>query len=693
MTIPFRIESDFSPTGDQPEAIKGLVQGVVDGRREQVLLGATGTGKTFTMANVIEQTKRPALVISHNKTLAAQLFEELRELFPDNAVGYFVSYYDYYQPEAYIPQRDIYIEKDASRNDDLDRLRLSATSNLLSRQDVIIVSSVSCLFGLGSPVTYGDRVIPLRIGQDFDRRELLLRLTDMQYKRNEIEFARGQFRLRGEVLDVYPAYEQFAIRVEFFGDTIERIEFINPVTGEILAQEQEAFLFPAVHYVLPEDQLDEAVQSIRDEATRRCAQLKKEGKLLESQRLMARTRYDIEMLQEVGYCPGVENYARHLEGRPAGSRPSTLLDYFAHVPGLPPREWTVFIDESHVTIPQIRAMYNGDRARKQVLVDHGFRLPSAMDNRPLTFDEFLDIVPSTVYVSATPNEWELERAEGVIVEQIIRPTGLLDPQIEVRPAAEQVPDLLKECRLRIKQEERVLVTVLTKRLAEELTSWLDEQGLRVRFLHSDIDTLDRIEILRDLRSGNFDVLVGVNLLREGLDLPEVSLVSVLDADQAGFLRSETSLIQTIGRAARHVNAKVILYGDTVTAQMQGAIDETSRRRAIQSAYNEANDITPRSIQKAIRRGIDLELKARRTAREAIHDEGGDTTFDHDELMERYEQEMLEAADSLEFERAAELRDRIADLEAGGQGEARPTKKQRPGQARSRSGTSRGRGRK
>ncbi|MDG2292137.1 MAG: excinuclease ABC subunit UvrB, partial [Phycisphaerales bacterium] len=501
MTIPFRIESDFSPTGDQPEAIKGLVQGVVDGRREQVLLGATGTGKTFTMANVIEQTKRPALVISHNKTLAAQLFEELRELFPDNAVSYFVSYYDYYQPEAYIPQRDIYIEKDASRNDDLDRLRLSATSNLLSRQDVIIVSSVSCLFGLGSPVTYGERVIPLRIGQDFDRRELLLRLTDMQYKRNEIEFARGQFRLRGEVLDVYPAYEQFAIRVEFFGDTIERIEFINPVTGEILAQEQEAFLFPAVHYVLPDDQLDEAVQSIRDEATRRCAQLKKEGKLLESQRLMARTRYDIEMLQEVGYCPGVENYARHLEGRPSGSRPSTLLDYFAHVPGLPPRDWTVFIDESHVTIPQIRAMYNGDRARKQVLVDHGFRLPSAMDNRPLTFDEFLDIVPSTVYVSATPNEWELERAEGVIVEQIIRPTGLLDPQIEVRPAAEQVPDLLKECRLRIKQEERVLVTVLTKRLAEELTSWLDDQGLRVRFLHSDIDTLDRIEILRDLRSG------------------------------------------------------------------------------------------------------------------------------------------------------------------------------------------------
>jgi excinuclease ABC subunit B len=693
MTIPFRIESEYAPTGDQPEAIRGLVQGVEENRRDQVLLGATGTGKTFTMANVIEQTNRPALIISHNKTLAAQLFEEMRELFPDNAVSYFVSYYDYYQPEAYIPQRDIYIEKDASRNDDLDRLRLSATSNLLSRQDVIIVSSVSCLFGLGSPVTYGDRVIPLRVGQDYDRRELLIRLTDMQYKRNEIEFTRGQFRLRGEVLDVYPAYEQFAIRVEFFGDTIERIEFINPLTGEILAQEQEAFLFPAVHYVLPEDQLEDAVQSIRDEATGRCAQLKKEGKLLESQRLMARTRYDIEMLQEVGYCPGIENYARHLEGRPPGSRPSTLLDYFSHVPGLPPRDWTVFIDESHVTLPQIRAMYNGDRARKQVLVDHGFRLPSAMDNRPLTFDEFLDIVPNTVYVSATPNAWELERAEGVIVEQIIRPTGLLDPQIEVRPASEQVPDLLNQCRLRIALQERVLVTVLTKRLAEELTGWLDQQGIRVRFLHSDIDTLDRIEILRELRSGTFDVLVGVNLLREGLDLPEVSLVCVLDADQAGFLRSETSLVQTIGRAARHVNATVILYGDTITSQMQGAIDETARRRAIQAAYNEAHNITPRSIQKAIRNGIDLELKARRTAREAIHADGNEDTYAQEELMERYEQDMLEAADNLEFERAAELRDRIADLKAGGQGEARPTKKQRPGQARSRSGTSRGRGRK
>ena len=686
MTVPFRIQSPFTPTGDQPQAIAALQQGLQRSDRHQVLLGATGTGKTFTMANVIERTARPALVISHNKTLAAQLFEELRELFPDNAVSYFVSYYDYYQPEAYIPQRDIYIEKDASRNDDLDRLRLAATSNLLSRQDVIVVSSVSCLFGLGSPVNYGDRVIPLVVGQDMDRRELLLRLTDMQYNRNEIEFTRGQFRLRGEVLEVYPAYEQFAIRVEFFGDTIERIELIHPTTGEILAEEQKAFLFPAVHYVLPEDQLTDAVQSIRDEATRRCAQLKKEGKLLESQRLMARTRYDLEMLQEVGYCPGIENYARHLEGRPAGSRPSTLLDYFSHVPGLQPNEWTVFIDESHVTIPQIRAMYNGDRARKQVLVDHGFRLPSAMDNRPLTFDEFLDIVPSTIHVSATPGPWELEQSGGAVVEQIIRPTGLLDPEIDVRPARDQVPDLLRECRDRIERGERVLVTVLTKRLAEELTSWLDDQSIKVRFLHSDIQTLDRIEILRDLRTGSFDVLVGVNLLREGLDLPEVSLVCILDADQTGFLRSETSLVQTIGRAARHVDAKVILYGDSVTPQMQAAIDETARRRTVQAAYNEEHGITPRTIEKAIRLGIDRELKAHRTAREAIHSGASASETDRDELRERYEQEMLEAADNMEFERAAELRDRIKDLDEGGDGDGRTYKKHRPGQARSRSGS-------
>ena len=685
MTGSFELVSPYEPTGDQPGAIDALVKGLEQGAGNQVLLGATGTGKTFTMANVIARTDRPTLVISHNKTLAAQLFEELRELFPNNAVSYFVSYYDYYQPEAYIPQRDIYIEKDAARNDDLDRLRLSATSNLLSRRDVIIVSSVSCLFGLGSPESYRNRVIPLHVGQDIDRRELLLALTDMQYNRNEIEFKRGQFRLRGEVLDIYPAYEEFAIRVEFFGDTVERIECFQPLTGEVLAEEQSAFIFPAVHYVLPEEQLEEAVASIRKEATGRCAQLKKEGKLLESQRLMARTRYDLEMLQEVGYCPGVENYARHLECREPGSRPSTLLDYFRYVPGLEDDEWLVFIDESHATIPQIRAMYNGDRARKQVLVDHGFRLPSALDNRPLKFEEFTDIIPQVTHVSATPGDWELEQAGGVVIEQIIRPTGLLDPRISIHPATEQVPHLLEQCRKRVDLGERVLVTVLTKRLAEDLTGWLDEQGVRVRYLHSDIDTLDRLEILRDLRAGNFDVLVGINLLREGLDLPEVSLVCILDADQAGFLRSKTSLVQTIGRAARHVNAEVIMYGDTITPQMKGAIDETNRRRAIQEQHNEEHGITPRSIEKSIRGGIDRALKARRTAREAIHDGGDEETFDREELAEQLEQEMLEAADSLEFEQAAVLRDRLANLKEGGRGEARRTDRQRPGQARSRAG--------
>ncbi|MAB82764.1 MAG: excinuclease ABC subunit B [Phycisphaerae bacterium] len=688
MSSQFNLTSPFKPTGDQPTAIDALVKGIDRGLDRQVLLGATGTGKTFTMANVIQTTGKPTLLISHNKTLAAQLYEELKELFPENAVSYFVSYYDYYQPEAYIPQRDIYIEKDASRNDDLDRLRLSTTSSLLSRKDVIVVSSVSCLFGLGSPVNYGERVIALRVGQEIDRRELLIQLTDMQYGRNEIEFKRGQFRLRGEILDVYPAYEQFAIRVEFFGDEIERIELIHPVSGEILAEEQRAFIFPAVHYVLPEDQLESAVASIKEEAVRQSAQLKKEGKLLESQRLMARTRYDMEMIQEVGYCPGIENYARHLEGRPAGSRPSTLLDYFNHVPGMDPKDWMVFIDESHVTIPQIRAMYNGDRARKQVLVDHGFRLPSALDNRPLKFDEFLDVVPQIVYVSATPAPWELEQADGAVVEQLIRPTGLLDPVVIVRPAVDQVQDLVDECRKRVERNERVLVTVLTKRMAEDLTSWMDGQSLKVRYLHSDIDTLDRIEIIRDLRSGDFDVLIGVNLLREGLDLPEVSLVCILDADQSGFLRSETSLVQTIGRAARHVDARVIMYADSITPQMRTAIDETDRRRALQIEHNEANGITPTTITKAIRRGIDRDLEARRTARAAFHSDGDQRQFDQEELLEHLEQEMLEAAEKLEFERAASIRDRIDAIKAGEDGAAKRSSAGRPGQARSRVGITR-----
>ena len=660
----FKIVSDFTPTGDQPGAIEALSQSIDSGHHHQVLLGATGTGKTFTMANVIEKTRRPTLIISHNKTLAAQLYEEMRDLFPGNAVSYFVSYYDYYQPEAYIPQRDIYIEKDAARNDDLDRLRLAATSSLLSRGDTIIISSVSCLFGLGSPETYRDRVVALQVGQEIDRRELLLALTDMQYNRNEIEFKRGQFRVRGDVIEIFPAYEQFAIRIEFFGDEIERLELIHPVSGNTLASEQKVFVFPAVHYVLPQDQLQEALSNIRSECSRRVAQLKKEGKLLESQRLQARTRYDVEMLSEVGYCPGVENYARHLEGRPPGSRPFTLLDYFHHVPEFKPDDWLVFIDESHVTIPQIRAMYNGDQARKKVLVDHGFRLPSCLDNRPLTFEEFESIVPRMVHVSATPGPWELKQAGSQIIEQIIRPTGLLDPVVIVRPASNQVPDLVEACKKRVEDGERILVTVLTKRMAEDLTSYLDEQGLRVRYLHSEIDTLDRLVILRDLREGAFDVLVGVNLLREGLDLPEVSLVCILDADKAGFLRSETSLIQTIGRAARNVNAEVIMYGDKITDQMQRAIDETARRRDIQNAYNEANGLTPETIRKAILRGLEKELNARRTAMSALDLDGDETSLDREEQIAALEADMLAAADRLEFEQAAQLRDRLARIKEG-----------------------------
>ncbi|MBG81649.1 MAG: excinuclease ABC subunit B [Phycisphaerae bacterium] len=693
MDSAFKIISPFQPTGDQPKAIDALASSIEAGNPHQTLLGATGTGKTFTMANVIERTNRPALIISHNKTLAAQLFEEMRELFPDNAVSYFVSYYDYYQPEAYIPQRDIYIEKDAARNDDLDRLRLAATSNLLSRKDTIIVSSVSCLFGLGSPETYRDRVVSLHVGQEIDRRELLLALTDMQYGRNEIEFKRGQFRVRGDVVEIFPAYEQFAVRLEFFGDEIERLELIHPVSGATLATENQVFIFPAVHYVLPQDQLDQALDAIRTECRHRVAQLKKEGKLLESQRIQARTRYDVEMLAEVGYCPGVENYARHLEGRPAGSRPFTLMDYFHHIPDCDPSDWLVFIDESHATIPQIRAMFNGDRARKQVLVDHGFRLPSCLDNRPLTFDEFEQMVPRGIYVSATPGPYELEQSQGQVFEQIIRPTGLLDPLIEVKPAVDQVPDLIEQCRQKASKGERVLVTVLTKRMAEDLTSYLDDHKVRVRYLHSDIDTLDRLAILRDLREGEFDVLVGVNLLREGLDLPEVSMVCILDADKEGFLRSETSLIQTIGRAARNVNAKVIMYGDKITRQMQRAIDETQRRRDVQIAYNEANGLTPETIEKAIRRGLEQELNARHIAQAALQSGQSESDLDQAEKIAALEADMLSAADRLEFETAATIRDQIAAIRSGQTSEGPPASQSgsKAGRPRSRAGiTNRGR---
>ncbi len=690
---PFRIVSDFKPTGDQPTAIDQLVEGINAKRACQTLLGATGTGKTFTIANVIERVQKPALIISHNKTLAAQLYEEFNELFPHNAVSYFVSYYDYYQPEAYIPQRDIYIEKDASRNDDLDRLRLAATSHLLSRRDVIIVASVSCIFGLGSPKDYGQNVLSLRVGQTVNRRKLLLAMSEMQYTRNEIEFKRGQFRVRGDVIEVFPAYEQFAIRIELFGDDIERLELIHPTSGEVLAQEKQVFLFPAVHYVMPQDRLEESIASIKAELDERVMQLRHEGKLLEAQRLLARTKYDLEMIEEVGYCSGIENYSRHLDGRPPGAKPYALLDYFHHIPGVDPDDWLVFIDESHVTIPQIRAMYNGDRSRKQVLVNHGFRLPSALDNRPLRFDEFEEFVSQVVYVSATPSPYELERSEGEIVEQVIRPTGLLDPRIEVKPATGQVTDIIEQCEIRAKQGERVLITVLTKRLAEDLTNYLHDHKIKVRYLHSEIDTLERVEILRELREGTFDVLVGVNLLREGLDLPEVSLVCIVDADKAGFLRSETSLIQTMGRAARNVNALVIMYGDKVTTQMQGAIDETERRRAIQETYNKQHGITATTIVKRIHRGLEQELAAQRIARTAVGLDARQERYDRDELINLLEGEMLEAAESLEFEKAANLRDQIAELNAmPNYGSNRLVSRQQvkapkptPGAARSRAG--------
>ncbi|HEX2974157.1 MAG TPA: excinuclease ABC subunit UvrB [Tepidisphaeraceae bacterium] len=648
----FEVVSSFKPQGDQPQAIDQLAQGIVGGKPAQVLMGVTGSGKTFTMAHTVARINRPTLVISHNKTLAAQLYEEFKELFPNNAVGYFVSYYDYYQPEAYIPQRDIYIEKDASRNDDLDRLRLAATSNLISRRDVLLVASVSCIFGLGSPESYKSSVISLSVSQEIDRDAMLRQFIDLQYARNDIDFKRGTFRVRGDVVELHPSSEEFAYRIEFFGDEITALQVINPLTGELLKEEQHIFVYPAVHYVMPEDHVATAVQSIREELDHRVMQLRGQGKLLEAQRLLARTKYDIEMMLEVGYCSGIENYSRHLDGRKPGEKPYTLIDYF-------PKDFLLIIDESHVTLPQIRAMYNGDRQRKEVLVEHGFRLPSALDNRPLRFEEFEKMVNQVIFVSATPNKYELEKTGGEVVEQVIRPTGLVDPEIIVRPAQGQVPHLLAEIKKRAEKGERTLVTTLTKRLAEDLSAYIQEAGIRGRYLHSEIETLERVEILKDLRQGDFDVLVGVNLLREGLDLPEVSLVAILDADKAGFLRSETSIIQMIGRAARNVNALVYLYADSITPAMQKAMDETNRRRELQLKYNRDHGITPKTIQKAIRSTLEAEVKARHTVQEAIH--AGENEVDRTELIRLLEEEMLEAARSLEFERAAQLRDKLQEL--------------------------------
>ena len=650
----FKLSSSFQPAGDQPQAIESLTRDIKQGKKFQALMGVTGSGKTFTMANVIQQVQKPTLVISHNKTLAAQLYAEFKEFFPDNAVHYFVSYYDYYQPEAYIPQRDIYIEKDASINEDIDRLRLATTSSLVSRKDVIIIASVSSIYGLGSPEDYRTMMVALKVGETIDRDKMLGKFIDIQYQRNDVSFERSKFRVRGDSVEIWPAYEEFAYRIEFWGDEIEQISIIKPLTGEVISPQEQIFIYPAKHFVTSEERISNAVGKIKEELKEQLALFQEQGKLLEAQRLNARTRFDIEMLQNVGHCPGIENYSRHLAGREEGETPETLYNFF-------PKDFLLVIDESHVTISQIGAMYAGDRSRKETLVSHGFRLPSALDNRPMKFAEWEDRINQVVYVSATPGDYELEHTEGEVVEQIIRPTGLLDPVVEVVPAAGQVAHLLEQARERVDAGDRVLVTALTKRLAEDLSAFFCENGLSTKWLHSELDAFERVELLRDLRLGRFNVLVGVNLLREGLDLPEVSLVGILDADKQGFLRSETALVQTIGRAARNENAKVILYGDKVTEAMKNAIQETARRRTLQEAYNREHGIEPKTIYKAISEGIGADLKSRQEATDAAT--SSDTTvYITKEYIAELEKEMLAAAEELEFERAGNLRDRITQLQ-------------------------------
>lgn len=646
----FRIESSYKPTGDQPQAVKALVRGLEKGNNHQVLLGVTGSGKTFTMANVIEKVQRPTLVIAHNKTLAYQLASEFKEFFPDNAVEYFVSYYDYYQPEAYVPQTDTYIEKDSSINDEIDKLRHSATMSLFERRDVIIVASVSCIYGLGDPIDYENLVVSLRPGMIKDRDQIMRKLIDIQYMRNDINFERGTFRVRGDVLEIFPASSsENTLRVEFFGDEIDRITEVNHITGEVIGYRNHVSIFPASHFATTSEKVEKAILRIEEELEERLKELRDKDKLVEAQRLEQRTRYDLEMLREMGFCSGIENYSRHLSDRPEGSKPYTLIDYF-------PDDFLIIIDESHVTVPQIRGMYAGDRSRKTTLVDYGFRLPSALDNRPLRFDEFENMVNQVIYTSATPGPYELERTEQ-IVEQIIRPTGLLDPVIEVRPTEHQIDDLLTEIRKVSARGERTLVTTLTKRMAEDLTDYFKEVGIKVTYLHSDVDTIERMEIIRDLRLGKYDVLVGINLLREGLDLPEVSLVAILDADKEGFLRSETSMIQTIGRAARHLEGKVIMYADKITGSMRRAIDETERRRKIQAEYNEKHGITPKSIIKDVRSIIEATL----VAEDQMEYDEDLSVEELDAIVLGMESAMLQAAESLEFERAAELRDKIIQM--------------------------------